>query len=160
MSTLSRLEAIRKAGYRVKFVWECKFDEARIVEQKPKLLTHPIVRHAPLITRAALYGGRTGAMRLHYKIREGKESVLYCDVMSLYPYICKYFKFPVGHPTIHVGDACVDKNACLQMKRLMKCRIVAPQDFYHPVLPFRYNKKLFFFFRRSCVMEHNMTSEC
>jgi len=52
------------------------------VEQKPELLVHPIVKHAPLITRGALYGGRTEAMRLHYKIREGKESVQYCDVMS------------------------------------------------------------------------------
>jgi len=58
------------------------------VEQKPELLVHPIVKHAPLITRGALYGGRTEAMRLHYKIREGRESVQYCDVMGLYPYIC------------------------------------------------------------------------
>jgi G:T-mismatch repair DNA endonuclease (very short patch repair protein) len=55
--TLSRLEAIRRAGYRVKFEWKCKFDATGIVEQKPELLTHPIVRHAPLITRDALYGG-------------------------------------------------------------------------------------------------------
>jgi len=51
-------------------------------------------------TRDALYGGLTEAMRLHYKIKEGEESVQYCD-MSLYPYICKYFKFPIGHPIIH-----------------------------------------------------------
>jgi len=46
-------------------------------------------------TRDALYGGRTEAMRLHYKIKESEESVQYCDIMSLYPYICKYFKFPI-----------------------------------------------------------------
>jgi hypothetical protein len=39
--------------------------------------------------------GQTEAMRLHYKISEGKESVQYCGVMSSYPYICKYFKFPI-----------------------------------------------------------------
>jgi hypothetical protein len=27
------------------------------------------------------------------------------DVMILYPYICKYFKFPVGHAVVHVGEA-------------------------------------------------------
>ena len=85
--TLARIEPIKRAGYHVKFQWECKFDEAKIVEQKPELLLHPIVKHAPLITRDALYGGRTEAMRLHYKVREGEESVQYCDIMSLYPYI-------------------------------------------------------------------------
>jgi len=33
--TLSRLEQIKRAGYRVKIQCECKFDEAKIVEQKP-----------------------------------------------------------------------------------------------------------------------------
>jgi hypothetical protein len=93
--TMARIEQIKRAGYRVITQWECEFDEAEI---KPELLVHLIIKHAPLITRDALYWCRTEAMRLHYKIREGKESVQYCDVMSLYPFICKYFKFPIGHP--------------------------------------------------------------
>ena len=142
--TLSRIEHIKRAGYQVKIQWEYKFDEAGIVEQKPELLVHPFVKHAPLITRDALYGGRTEAMRLHYKIREGEESVQYCDVMSLYPHICKYFKFPIGHPIIHVDDACADKESCLKLNGLMKCTIVPTKDLYHPFLPFRHNKKLLF----------------
>jgi hypothetical protein len=102
---MARMEQIKQAGYRVITQWEWEFDE------KPELLVHPIIKHSPLITRDALYGGRTEAMKLHYKIREGKESVQYCDVMSLYPYICKYFKFPIWHPTIHTGNACADKEA-------------------------------------------------
>jgi len=158
--TLARIQQIESAGYNVKIQWECKFDEDRIVEQNPELLVHPTVRHAPLITRDALYGGRTEAMRLHYKIREGIESVQYCDVMSLYPYICKYFKFPIGHPTIHIGDACADTESCLKMDGLMKCAVVAPKNLYHPVLPFRHNKKLLFCLCRSCVLEQNITGEC
>jgi len=57
VQTLSRIEQIKRAGYQFKIQWECKFDEAKIVEQKPELLVHPIVKHAPLITRDALYGG-------------------------------------------------------------------------------------------------------
>ena len=83
--TLSRIEQIKRAGYQAKIQWECKFDEAKLVEQKPELLVRPIVKHASLITRDAVYGGRTEAMRLHYKIREGEESIQYCDTMSLYP---------------------------------------------------------------------------
>ena len=80
-------------------IWECEFGALKIVEQKTELLKHPIVSHSPLHTRDALYGGRTEALRLHYKIAENEETIQYCDVMSLYPYICKYFKFPIGHPS-------------------------------------------------------------
>jgi len=45
------------------------------------------------------------------------------------------------------------------MDGLMKCTIVPPKDLYHPVLPFRRNKKLVFLCR-SCVLEHNTTGEC
>jgi len=158
--TLSRIEQMKRAGYQVKSQWKCKFDETKIVEQKPEMLVHPIVKHVPLTTRDALYGGRTEAMRLHYKIREGEETVQYCDVISLYPYICKHFKFPIGHPIIHVGDACADKVSCLKMERLIKCTIVPPKDLYDPILPFRHNKKLLFCLCRSCVLEQNATGEC
>jgi len=111
--TMMRIEQITRAGYQVEVVWECEFDE-EILTRHPDLKTHPVVLHSPLNTRDALYGGRTEAMRLHYKIREGEETVQYVDVMSLYPYVCKYFKFPLGHPVIHVGDACQDTEAMLR----------------------------------------------
>ena len=52
-------------------------------------------------------------MRLHYKALVG-ETIQYVGVMSLYRYIFKYFKFLVGHPVVHVGDPCKDKEACLR----------------------------------------------
>jgi hypothetical protein len=79
----------------------------------------------------------------------------YCDIKSLYPYICKYGKFPVVHPVVHVGDTYKDVEACLNMEGLMKCTIVPPEKLYHPVLPFRYNKKLLFCLCRTCVSEQN-----
>ena len=88
-------------------------------------------------------------MRLHYKVREN-EAVQYVDVMSLYPYICKYLKFPIGHPRIHVGDACKDVEACLRMDGLIMCTIVPLQKLYHPVIPYRCNK-LMFCLCRTCV---------
>jgi len=152
--TMARMEQLKSAGYTVKVQWKCEFEGADDLQR------HPIVRHAPLNTRDALYGGRTEAMRLHYKIREVEETVQYCDIMSLYPYICKYFKFPIGHPIIHVGDTCAGIEARLKMEGLMKCKIVPPTNLYLPVLPYRYDKKLLFCLCRTCVQEHNATSEC
>ena len=60
-------------------------------------------------------------MSLHYKAQEGETTV---RVMSLYPYICNYFKFSVGNPVIYVADVCKDKEACLPMYGLIKCSIV------------------------------------
>jgi len=77
-------------------------------------------------------------MRLYYKARKD-ETFQYVDVMSLYLFICKYGKFPVGHPVVHVGDACKDKEVCLCRESLLKCTIVYPEKLYHPVLPFRAN---------------------
>jgi len=151
--TLARIEQLKSAGYTVKVQLECEFEGA------DNLRTHPIVGHVPMNTRDVLYGGRTEAMRLHYKIKESVESVQYCDIMILYAYICKYFKFPIGHPIIHVGDACADIDACLKMEGLMKCKIVPPADLYHPVLPYRYDKNLLFCLCRTCVQEHNAKSE-
>jgi len=155
--TMSRLEQITREGYQVKIEWECEFDESGILRQKPELLNHPIVQHSPLRTRNALYGGRTETMRLHYKANNN-ETIQYVDVMSLYPSICKYFKFPVGHPVIHVGDACRDIEACLRLEGLIKCSIVPPDKLYHPVLPYRYLNKLMFYLCRTCV--DKSSAEC
>ena len=128
------------------------------MKQKPELLTHPIAELSSLYTRDALYGGRTEAMLLHYKVREN-ETIKYVDVMSLYPYICKYFKFPVGHPVNHVGDACKDMEVCLRMHGLIKCSIIPPQRLFHSVLPFRSNKKLMICLCRSCALT-SASGEC
>ena len=139
---MARIEQITKAGYTVNVMWECEFDASKIVERNPQLLKHPIERHSPLYTRDALYGGRTEAMRFHCRIDEDVETIQYCDVMSLYPFICKYFKFPIGLPIIHVGAECKSIHTCLKMEGLFKCTVVPPMDLYHPVLPYRWNKKL------------------
>ena len=96
-------------------------------------------------------------MRLHYRAREG-ETIQYVDVMSLYPYICKHSKFPVGHSVVHVGLSCKEKEACLHMDGLMKCSL-SPERLYHPVLSIRANQKLMFSLCRTLVLTPN-TGQC
>jgi hypothetical protein len=80
--------------------------------------------------------------------------------MSLYPYICKYFKFCIGHPVIHVGNDCLDTDALLQKDGLMECSILPPKHLFHSVLSFRCNNSLLFCLCRSCAMEQNRTEDC
>ena len=152
--TMLRLEQITRAGYLVKVQWECEFDDA----ERPEMFAHPIVEQSPLRTRDALYGGRTEAMHLHYKSREN-ETIQYVDIMSLYHYICMYFKFSVGHPIIHVRDACKDIEPCLCMEGLIKYLIVPPERLYHPALPFRCIKNLMSCLCRTCVVTSS-SEEC
>ena len=136
---------------------EYGFDEGIRVNH-PELKTHPIVQHSPLNIRDVLHGGRKEATRLHYKIREGK-TIQHVDVMSLYPFVCKYFKYPIGHPVIHVGDACQDTKAMLQKDGLIKCSILQPKRLYHPVLPYRCKIRLMFCLCRTCTTEQNRTAD-
>ena len=105
--TMSFMERIAQAGYEVKVQWKCEFQLPEEAEVEQSL---------PLTTRDGLYGGRTEAMRLHYRAKEGEETIQYVDVMSLYPWVCKYFKFPVGHRTRSIWTAgtyrqCSQKNS-------------------------------------------------
>ena len=128
--TMARLELIMRAGYQVEVECECHFHK-EIMPHHPELKTHSLVKQVSLNTREAIYVGRNEAMRLHYKVKEGV-SIQYIYVMSLYPF-CKYFKFPVGHPAIHVVDECRDKETMLQKEGLMNCCILPPpQD---PISP-------------------------
>jgi hypothetical protein len=71
----------------------------KLISQNPSLekeiISHPCLKNSPLNIRDALYGGRTEATKTYYKIRPG-EKINYVDVISSYPYVCKYGKFPVG----------------------------------------------------------------
>jgi len=65
----------------------------------------------------------------------------------------------VGHPVVHVGEACKEKEACLRKEGILKCSIVHPERFYHPVLPFHDNQKLMFSLCRTCFLTSN-TEQC
>ena len=73
------------------------------------------------------------AMCLKYAVREG-QTYEYSNVMSLYPYVCKYFKFPLGHPIIQEGDTFQEIETMLSKEWLTKCTVLPPKKLYHPVL--------------------------
>jgi G:T-mismatch repair DNA endonuclease (very short patch repair protein) len=66
--TIVRLDKITKAVYEVELMWECEFDMG-ILWKHTKLRNNPLVHHATLNTRDALYVGGTEATSLHKKIR-------------------------------------------------------------------------------------------
>ena len=91
------------------------------------------------------------------------EKIKYYDITSLYPYVQKTCKFPVGMPQIIKKDFInIDAlNRKWHYEGIANIRILPPNDLFHPVLPSRLaNGKLVFTLCRSCASELNVKTPC
>lgn len=78
------------------------------------------------------------------------EKIHYYDFKSLYPYVNKRCRYPIGHPEI-ISDATVEDVVAQKYFGLVSCTVLPPADLLHPVLPYRCKDKLTFPLCRSCV---------
>ena len=102
--TFNKIEKLKKKKIKVVHIWEHDFDKRCKEDGVYKFLIdslHP--NREPLGPRDALYGGRTNAVKLYHMVTEAEE-IKYLDICSLYPYICKYGIFPIGHPLILTNE--------------------------------------------------------
>jgi len=139
--TLDRARNIRKAGFKLVEKWECEFRKQMVNNKTLTRFAAQRSREEPINPRDAFFGGRTNATCLYYKKSEEGETVSYVDFCSLYPCINKYGKYPIGHPRIEKSNLTTD---IVPYEGLIKCRVLPPDQLYHPVLPLRTNKKLMF----------------
>jgi hypothetical protein len=106
-----------------------------------ELCSHAYVKNSPINIRDSFYGRRTEATYTNYRVEAG-EKILYVEVISLYPYICKYGKFPSGCPKACVyADCPLD---CLDREHINNCKVLLSRKLYHPVFPYKSNCKLMF----------------
>ena len=86
------------------------------------------------------------------------------NVTSLYPFINKTGRYPVGHPKIFVGDECrynlgryyENMNS---FDGLILCIILLLCNLLHPLLPIKMHGKLIFCLCRECC-KHMIQGEC
>ncbi|XP_063913325.1 uncharacterized protein LOC135129984 [Zophobas morio] len=151
--TIFKNERIKNNGYNLNVIWECDFRKQITENRELKQFVdnHLFSKNTPLNPRDSFYGGRTNASQLYYKCQPG-ERILYFDVCSLYPYVNKYGRYPVGHPTaIHVGHPECVKVDLNKVHGFIKCIVLPPVSLYHPVLPYKCNGKLTFPLCKTCV---------
>ena len=137
--TFKKIEKLKKKNFKVVHIWEHDFDKRCKEDAVYKSLIdslHP--NREPLRPRDSLYGGRTNAVKLYHEVT-GTEEIKYLDICSLYPYICKYGIFPIGHPLILTKEQ-IDMDRIREYEGLIKCTILPPSNLYHPVLPFKRGK--------------------
>nr|XP_015840028.1 PREDICTED: uncharacterized protein LOC103315075 isoform X1 [Tribolium castaneum] len=160
-TTNSKENRIKSYGYTLVTMWECEFRNRIKTNVNLKLFIKnlDIFDASPLNPRDAFFGGRTNACKLYYSCEQSENEVIkYFDVCSLYPFVNKYGKYPLGHPTkIYVGGNECSKVNINNFEGLIKCSVLPPTNLYHPVLPYRSNGKLTFPLCRTCV--DNMNQE-
>lgn len=142
---LTRIEFLKSKANLIE-IWECDFDNLasnnflrKNTDDSLKTFINP---------REALFGGRTNAAKLYYKINECEE-ILYYDFNSLYPWSQKYGIFPVGHPIIQTENF----KSPSEIFGLVRCIVLPPNDLLFPVLPYRFEGKLLFPLCLNCVKE-------
>lgn len=81
-------------------------------------------------------------------------------MQSLYPYVCKWKKYPTGNPVVIYGDDLNRyTNSIESFEGLVKCKILPPRSLYTPLLPSHIGGKLIFTLCRSCA-EHKNVNSC
>ena len=95
--TLDKQKYIEDHGYTYICKWECDFNKEINEKESLRGLISEMDLLPPLEPRDAFYGGRTEAFTLYHD----KEQINYYDVTSLYPFVNKTGKMPVGHPRDH-----------------------------------------------------------
>ena len=107
--------------------------------------------------RDACFGGRTGNIVTSCTVEPGKE-IKYTDIGSLYPYVCKRGRFPIGHPRIYIGAECNaltdgQNNNLSRVGGLVRCKVLPPLNLLLPILPVKMHGRLIFGLCRSCCEE-------
>ena len=127
----NRIEYIKNFCNKLIEIWECDFD---ILEIKPDQLEFA----SPINPRDSLFGGRTNALKLYHKCKPGQK-IFYNDFTSLYPYVQKTCKYPVGHP-VKIFENFEDLSSYFG---IIKCKVLPPRKLYIPVLPVKTDKLVF-----------------
>ncbi|KAK3745286.1 hypothetical protein QZH41_013954 [Actinostola sp. cb2023] len=109
----------------------------------------------PLNPREGLFGGRTNALKLHFKCPEGSR-IDYVDFTSLYPSVMlSGGAYPVGHPTLIRRD--FQTPLTEHYYGFNKVKVLPPRHLYIPVLPSHIQNKLMFVLCRTCAEQLRQT---
>ena len=111
--TMARWQKIGDAGlmlFRFRGEFRKPLRENPVPENE--LSSHPYLKNFPLIFRTTSTGVEPQPPR-------------HVDVISLYPYICKYGKFPLGHTNVYVN---ADRPPnCVDRVGIIKCKVLPPR---------------------------------
>ena len=157
-TTIQREKYFIESQFKLTTIWECALKEMRhsCVNIDEYFVNHlrcfSAAKYTPsLEPRGAFYGGRVEAIKLYHEA-DIDEKIYYYDFTSLYPFVCKTGKFPIGHPKRITAFENTDIS---KYEGLVFCVILPPRDLFLPLLPSRIKNKLFFTLCYKCAQENS-----
>ena len=123
-NTVEKTQHLRSLGYQVIEMWECAFRKTQNENSDVREFVQSQNFVEPLNPKDAFFGGRTEMFK-KYCLAEGGNKIRYYDANSLYPFICKYGKFPTGHPVIYTDNFPTDIS---EMTGFIKCVVLPPKE--------------------------------
>ncbi|XP_062587274.1 uncharacterized protein LOC134248895 [Saccostrea cucullata] len=130
---------LREEGLKVVTIWEHEFDALLVADVDAKSFVDSLEVVDRLDPRDSLMGGRTNGCVLYKRaMRDAK--IKYVDFTSLYPFVNKTCRYPVGHPDIVTRDFA----ELTTYFGLAKVKVLPPRGLFHPVLGYRTGGKLTF----------------
>ena len=145
--TKQTMAKLKSYGYTVIEMWECMWTRMKANNKECADYVKGLNFVDRLNPHDAFFGGRTNAVKIHHQVSD-TEKIHYIDFTSLYPFINKTARYPLGHPKIITNPGTIDIS---EFFGLIKCKIVAPFGLFHPVLPFRAQGKLLFPLCKACT---------
>jgi hypothetical protein len=143
-------------------IWECEWDSwVKSNNHLKDFIKNEKEIRPDLNPRDALFGGRTNASVLYYKVKND-EKIKYVDFTSVYPSVMKINSFPIGFPRV-ITENFEDLDKYFG---LINCKLLPPKALLFPVLPSRVENKLLFVLCKKCgelklkKCEHNDVERC
>src|SRR5690606_4325517 len=105
-----------------------------------------------------IYFGKKKNKKLNLKdLANNQIKISYYDIVSLYPYICCTGPYPVGKPEYIIYDFNYDLKHSNGKPYFgfIHCKILPPQNLYHPVLGTTVQNKFIFPLCQKCADEPN-----
>lgn len=152
--TRHKEKLLREEGLKVVSIWEHEFDVMLAADIDAKAFVENLEVVDRLDPRDSLMGGRTNGCVLYKRARRDTK-IKYVDFTSLYPFVNKTCRYPVGHPEIITCNF----NNIESYFGLAKVKILPPRRLFHPVLGYREGGKLTFPLCRTYV-EHQQQNPC
>ena len=130
-------------------IWEHEFDKNKEMKSIKLDAVEP-----PKIRDDGFHGGRCEPVKLIQDFKSEGVKGKYIDVVSLYPTVMYYDRYPTGHPERILKPEQYDMN----WFGFVYCKILDPRGLYLPVLPYKQKTKqatkLLFGLCRMCTVSY------
>lgn len=158
--TRFKMQRLRELNFNVEYIYECQWRDwlKKNPEIDKQLNEHPDLGKEEIEPRDALRGGRVECFRSLVETVGNTQHLRYVDIVSLYPFVCMRGTYCVGQLRIFRGvEECSTAPNIFELEGIIRCRVLPPRDLFIPVLPYFYNKRLYFPLCGACTRSLQIT---